>query len=62
MVRAPALAGIDQQAWRFLRRKRGVADQVTVPYRAKHDRYGPAIVGSVLSADAVRSTLRLAPR
>ena len=35
---------------------------VSAAYHAKYDRYGPAIVGSVVSADAVRSTLRLVPR
>ena len=31
-------------------------------YHAKCDRYGPTIVGTVVSADAARSTLRLVPR
>ncbi len=39
-----------------------VAGAITAAYHAKYDRYGPAIVGSVVSADAVRSTLRLVPR
>lgn len=34
---------------------------VTDAYHAKYDRYGPAIVGSVVSAEAVQSTLRLEP-
>jgi hypothetical protein len=34
---------------------------VTDAYHAKYDRYGPAIVGSVVSAEAVRSTLRVEP-
>jgi len=38
-----------------------VADEVTAAYHAKYDRYGPAMVGSVVSAEAVRSTLRLVP-
>jgi hypothetical protein len=38
-----------------------VAGAVTAAYHAKYDRYGPAIVGSVVSADAVRSTLRVEP-
>jgi hypothetical protein len=38
------------------------ADAVSAAYHAKYDRYGASIVGSVVSADAVRSTLRLAPR
>jgi len=30
-------------------------------YHAKYDRYGPAIVGTVVSPEAARSTLRLVP-
>lgn len=39
-----------------------VAGPVSAAYHAKYDRYGPAIVGSVVSAEAVRSTLRIVPR
>jgi len=39
-----------------------VAGVVTDAYHAKYDRHGPAIVGTVVSAEAVRSTLRLDPR
>ena len=39
-----------------------VADAVTAAYHSKYDRYGPSIVGTVISAEAVKSTLRLAPR
>lgn len=35
------------------------SDRVTAAYHAKYDRYGPQIVGSVVSADAVRATLRV---
>lgn len=35
---------------------------ITAAYHAKYDRYGPRIVGTVVSAEAVRSTLRLVPR
>jgi hypothetical protein len=38
-----------------------VASAVTDAYYAKYDRYGPAIVRSVVSAEAVRSTLRVEP-
>jgi hypothetical protein len=38
-----------------------LADVVTAAYHAKYDRYGPRIVGSVVSEDAVRSTLRVMP-
>ncbi|HEX7400250.1 MAG TPA: DUF2255 family protein [Candidatus Limnocylindrales bacterium] len=34
---------------------------VSAAYHAKYDRYGPTIVGTVVSAEAARSTLRLAP-
>jgi hypothetical protein len=34
---------------------------VNAAYHAKYDRYGPGIVGTVVSAEAVRSTLRLVP-
>ena len=36
--------------------------RVTAAYHAKYDRYGPAIVGTVVSAEAERATLRLGPR
>jgi hypothetical protein len=39
-----------------------VADAVTAAYHAKYDRYGPSIVGTVISAEAVKSTLRLVAR
>ena len=35
---------------------------VTAAYHAKYDRYGPRIVGTVVSADSERSTLRILPR
>jgi len=39
-----------------------VAGAVTDAYHAKYDRHGSAIVGTVVSAEAVRSTLRLVPQ
>jgi hypothetical protein len=39
-----------------------VADEVTAAYHAKYDRYGPKMVGTVVSDEAVRSTLKLVPR
>jgi hypothetical protein len=39
-----------------------VAADVTAAYHAKYDRYGSTIVGTVVSPEAVRSTLRLVPR
>ena len=38
-----------------------VADAVTAAYHAKYDRYGPSIVGTVISPEAVRSTLLVRP-
>src|SRR4051794_38884753 len=38
------------------------ADPVTAAYHAKYDRFGATIVGTVVSEEAVRSTLRLIPR
>jgi hypothetical protein len=39
-----------------------VAADVTSAYHAKYDRYGPRMVGTVVSPDAIRSTLRVVPR
>jgi len=38
------------------------AARVTAAYHAKYDRYGPSIVGTVVSAEAERASLRLSPR
>ncbi len=38
------------------------ASRITAAYHAKYDRHGPAIVGTVVSPDAERATLRLEPR
>jgi hypothetical protein len=38
-----------------------VADAISAAYHAKYDRYGPSIVGTVVSPEAVRSTFRLKP-
>jgi hypothetical protein len=38
------------------------ADDVTAAYHAKYDRYGPRMVGTVVSPEARTSTLRLDPR
>jgi hypothetical protein len=50
-------AGGVERDVRFAVPEPGVADQVSAAYHATYDRYGPAIVGSVVSAEAVRSTL-----
>jgi hypothetical protein len=39
-----------------------VAHAVTAAYHSKYDRCGPSIVGTVISAEAVKSTLRLVPQ
>lgn len=39
-----------------------VTTELDAAYHAKYDRHGPAIVGTVVSAEAARSTLRLLPR
>jgi hypothetical protein len=36
--------------------------RITAAYHAKYDHYGPAIAGTVVSAEAQRATLRLEPR
>jgi hypothetical protein len=46
----------------FEQPSRDVDGAVTAAYHAKYDRYGPGIVGTVVSAEAERSTLRLVPR
>ena len=38
------------------------AGAVTAAYHAKYDRYGPAIVGTVVSPEAEELTLRIVPR
>jgi hypothetical protein len=39
-----------------------VSGDVTAAYHAKYDHYGQAMVGTVVSPDAVRSTFRLVPK
>jgi hypothetical protein len=41
---------------------RSLVSDVTAAYHAKYDRHGPGIVGTVVSAEAERSTLRLVAR
>ena len=40
----------------------GVHAAIDAAYHAKYDRYGPAIVGSVVGPDAEAVTIRLVPR
>ena len=53
-------AGVDRDV-RFEQPGPDVAAAVTSAYHAKYDRHGPRIVGTVVSSEAVRSTLRLVP-
>jgi hypothetical protein len=46
----------------FERPEPDAAARVTAAYHAKYDRHGPAIVGTVVSPEAERATLRLEPR
>jgi hypothetical protein len=39
-----------------------VDEDLHAAYHRKYDRYGPSIVGTVVSPEAARSTLRLVPR
>ena len=39
-----------------------VIEDLHAAYHAKYDRYGPRMVGTVVSPEAARSTLRLVPR
>jgi hypothetical protein len=41
--------------------ERSVARAVTAAYHAKYDRYGPAIVGTLVSPEAEQLTPRIAP-
>jgi hypothetical protein len=54
-------AGGVERDVRFEVAEADVADAVSAAYRAKYDGYGPSIVGSVTSAEAVESTLRVLP-
>lgn len=38
-----------------------MTEDIHAAYHAKYDRHGPRIVGTVVSAEAARSTLRLVP-
>jgi hypothetical protein len=40
----------------------GVHEEIDAAYHRKYDRYGPAIVGSVVGAQAAAATLKLEPR
>ena len=46
----------------FVEPDRAINAGLTRAYHAKYDRYGPSIVGTVVSEDAERSTLRVVPR
>jgi hypothetical protein len=55
-------AGAIEHDVSFVEADAGVAADVSAAYRAKYDRYGPAIVGTVVSPAAEQLTLRLTPR
>jgi hypothetical protein len=55
-------AGRVERDVEFEQPEQEVADDVSAAYHAKYDQYGPGIVGTVVSPEAVRSTLRLLPR
>jgi hypothetical protein len=40
----------------------GLAEDLHAAYRAKYDRYGSAMVGTVVSPEAAQSTLKIVPR
>jgi hypothetical protein len=54
------VAGIERDV-RFEVAERDVADAVTTAYHAKYDGHGARIVATVVSPEAVRSTLRVLP-
>jgi hypothetical protein len=39
-----------------------LSDEITAAYRAKYDRYGPALVRTVTGGDVLGTTLRVVPR
>jgi hypothetical protein len=53
-------AGLEQDVT-FETSEPELANDVTAAYHAKYDRHGPRIVGTVVSGEAVRSTLRVMP-
>ena len=55
-------AGGDERDVSFEEPEAAVTGAVTVAYHAKYDRYGPAIVGTVVSPAAEQLTLRIMPR
>ena len=46
----------------FVKPEPDATARVTAAYHAKYDHFGPAIVGTVVSPEAERATLRLEPR
>ena len=54
------VGGIERRV-RFEVPEADVAPAVTAAYHAKYDRYGASIVATVVSREAVRSTLRILP-
>jgi hypothetical protein len=54
-------AGGVEQDVAFEQPGRDIAEDLHAAYHAKYDRYGPSIVGTVVSPEAARSTLKLVP-
>jgi hypothetical protein len=54
-------AGVEREV-SFEQAQPTVADTVTAAYHAKYDRHGAAIVGTVVSPEAERLTMRIVPR
>ncbi len=46
----------------FVEPDRGIDAELSDAYHAKYDRYGARMVGTVVSPEAARSTLRIVPR
>ena len=55
------VGGVERDIW-FEGPEPQTATRVTAAYHAKYDCYGPATVGTGVSAEAERATLRLEPR
>jgi hypothetical protein len=55
-------AGGVERDVRFEAAESGGGPDVDRAYHEKYDRYGPRMVGTVVSPEAVRSTLRVVPR
>lgn len=55
-------AGGIERAVTFAETAADVQEAIDIAYHTKYDRYGPAIVGSVVGSDAHRVSVRLVPQ